>query len=662
VAVGEEEQAERKPRPGTDDHADHADSRRLLPSGLPRREPTADSRNVPQPIPDISAQEVAKITRLLAEERAGLADERGAATGQSAGRPGRLSAVASAGSLPVPHQSVPDSDRAPAVLPWPRPSAEPPWHVIGRTLRRGRPGSGAGSGSAPPPTGPSADHPGAQLSPVGLADPQAAVPTLPTAAEPAEPRSAPVSSEPAMAGPAVAEDARAGAVPSGAGPAGPAVAEDARADAAPLGPKPAEPAVAEDARAGAVPSEPGPAHAAVAGAEPGDVAPPGAVPGPEAPPDPTIAAVRETFAIVAAAGGKAASYFYGWLFARHPELRELFPPAMDAQRDRLLRALARIVESMSTPEDLAAYLTQLGRDHRKYSVRPEMYEGVGDALMATLRAHAGPAFTPAAQEAWAQAYAAVSQLMIKAAEDDGAVAPAFWTAEVVLNEQRRRGISVLTVAPDQLLPYEPGQHVSVQTARWPRVWRPYSIACRPREDGLMTFHVKAVPGGWVSNALVYHAEPGDDLILGPALGTMTLRPAGGRDLLCIAGGTGLSPIKAIIQQAIKESSACPRQIHLFYGARTRAELYDLPDLWHLQDAYSGFQLTPVTSDDPAFDGMQGNVGRVAARHMPHRECAAYVAGPPAMVRETVHVLTRAGLRSDLIHYDDTLLAGGERAG
>jgi NAD(P)H-flavin reductase len=140
---------------------------------------------------------------------------------------------------------------------------------------------------------------------------------------------------------------------------------------------------------------------------------------------------------------------------------------------------------------------------------------------------------------------------------------------------------------------------------------------------------------------------------------MTLGLAGGRDLLCIAGGTGLSPIKAIIEQAIRESSACPRQIHLFYGARTRNQLYDLPDLWRLADAYSGFQLTPVTSDDPAFDGVQGNVGRVASRYMPHRECAAYVAGPPAMVRETVHVLTRAGLPRELTHYDDALLTDGE---
>ena len=249
--------------------------------------------------------------------------------------------------------------------------------------------------------------------------------------------------------------------------------------------------------------------------------------------------------------------------------------------------------------------------------------------------------------------------MIAAADEHSLTAPPFWAAEVVGNEQRRSGISVLTVASDLPLPYEPGQHITVQTLRWPKVWRPYSVACRPREDGLMTFHVKAVPGGWVSNALVYHAEPGDELVLGPALGTMTLRQAGGRDLLCVAGGTGLSPIKAIIEQAIRESTACPRQIHLFYGARTRDELYDLPDLWHMADAYQGFQLTPVTSEDPAFDGMQGNVGRVAARYMPHRECEAYVAGPPAMVRETVRVLAKSGLPRQRIHYDGALLVDGE---
>ncbi len=379
-------------------------------------------------------------------------------------------------------------------------------------------------------------------------------------------------------------------------------------------------------------------------------------------PESALLSIRQTFAIAATAGDDLAGYFYGWLFSRNPRLREMFPPGMDAQRDRLLRALVRIVDSLSSPEDLVRYLSQLGHDHRKYSVEPAMYDAVGEALIATLRAFAGPAFTPEAQDAWTKAYQAASALMIRAAEEDSAVAPAFWTAEVIGHEQRRPGIAVLTVAPDEPLPYLAGQHVTVQTQRWPRVWRPFSVANRPRDDGLMTFHVRVVPGGWVSSALVYHTAPGDELTLGPALGNMTLAVAGHRDLLCVAGGTGLSPIKAIVEQAIRESSACPRQIFMFYGARTRDELYDLPDMYRLADAYPRFLFTPVTSDDPVFEGMQGNVGRVAARYLPHRECEAYVAGPIAMVRETIRVLKRAGIPPERIHYDDALLAEEDRAG
>jgi NAD(P)H-flavin reductase len=233
---------------------------------------------------------------------------------------------------------------------------------------------------------------------------------------------------------------------------------------------------------------------------------------------------------------------------------------------------------------------------------------------------------------------------------------------VVTVDHPADNIAVLTIAPDQPLPFAAGQHLTVQTPRWPRVWRPYSIACMPRDDGLLTLHVKAVPGGWVSNALVRYTEPGSELVLGPPLGTMTLEPAADRDLLCVAGGTGLSPVKAIIEQAVRESAVTPRRIHLYYGARRRHELYDLADLWRLEDAYGGFELIPVTSDDPAFDGMQGNVGRVAARYMPHTDCEAYVAGPPQMVHETIRVLARAGLRPERIHFDDALLADRPRIG
>jgi len=383
-------------------------------------------------------------------------------------------------------------------------------------------------------------------------------------------------------------------------------------------------------------------------------------PSPAAPavPDPVVAAIRDTFRYIDAAGDRALRFFYGHLFARQPKLREMFPPAMDEQRDRLFRVLVRIVDSLPDPEQMNAYLTQLGRDHRKYLIEPDMYDAAGAALIATLRTFAGGAFTPEAERAWTQVYQASSALMLKAAEQDATgPGPASLAARVVAVEHRSDSVAVLTIAPDRPLPYTAGQHVTVQTPRWPKVWRSYSVACSPRDDGLLLLHVRAVPGGWVSSALVHHSPPGTLLQIGPPLGTMTLAPAGVRDLLCVAGGTGLSPVKAIIEQAVRDpAGTASRQIYLYYGARHRAGLYDLRDLWRLVDEHKGLHLIPVTSDDPAFDGMQGNVGRVAARYLPHTGCEAYVAGPPDMVRDTVQVLGHAGLRRERIHYDHALLA------
>jgi NAD(P)H-flavin reductase/hemoglobin-like flavoprotein len=591
-----------EPRLPPDAEGDATPGRPLPVPRLPKRQPSLGAERIQRPVPEFLGQDAAKIARILADERARLEQQSASGAPDQPAQVVKLPSSVPHAFLPAQRQDVSGVNRRPAVPPSKGPAAEPSWPVLGTMV-----------GLQP-------DGEGGALSLMSVASRLSAGPTAEAEAEPD-------ASETGLVQP--------GTKPDGSG--------------------------TDLAQPGAEPHASG-TDLAQPAAQPAEAASPAE--NAEAPtaPDPAIAAVQDTFATVGAAGDQAAAYFYGWLFAGHPELRKLFPPAMNEQRDRLFRALRRIVGSLSIPEEMAAYLAQLGRDHRKYSVEPEMYDAVGDALMATLRSYAGPTLTPGAEEAWAQAYKAASSLMIAGANKDSLTAPPFWTAEVVENEQRRPGIAVLTVASYLPLPFEPGQHITVQTPRWPKVWRPYSVASRPREDGLMTFHVKAVPGGWVSNALVHHAEPGTELVLGPALGTMTLRLAGGRDLVCVAGGTGLSPIKAIIEQAIRESAACPRQIHLFYGARTREDLYDLPDLWRLADAYQGLQITPVTSDDPAFDGMQGNVGRVAARYMPHRECEAYVAGPPAMVRETVRVLARSGLPRNRIHYDDALLADGQQPG
>lgn len=112
------------------------------------------------------------------------------------------------------------------------------------------------------------------------------------------------------------------------------------------------------------------------------------------PPSPDAFLIRRTLQEIAPVADKATSYFYALLFIRHPETREMFPVAMDTQRDRLLKALLTAAEQMDDPAALTAYLSGLGRGHRKYGTRPEHYPAVGEALLGALARYAEKVWTP----------------------------------------------------------------------------------------------------------------------------------------------------------------------------------------------------------------------------------------------------------------------------
>ncbi|MEO3812626.1 globin domain-containing protein [Sphaerisporangium sp. B11E5] len=363
--------------------------------------------------------------------------------------------------------------------------------------------------------------------------------------------------------------------------------------------------------------------------------------------------IKESFSVVQPVMAKAAAYFYGRLFAEHPHLRGMFPPAMDVQRERLFAALTRIVWSIDHPDGLTVYLGQLGRDHRKYGVLAEHYTAVGNALVATMRRFAACMWSAEMEAAWVAAYTAAANMMIEAAEADAGVSPAWWLAEVVDHDRRTPDIAVITLRPGAPLAFTAGQYVNVQTERWPRVWRTYSLANAPRPDNLVRLHVRAVAAGWVSTALVTHTKIGDSLLLGPPVGTMS-PPDGGadRDLLCVAGGTGLAPLKAIIEHVI--ASGRRPNIHLLFGARTAAELYDLGDLIRMEASYPWLRVVPVVSEQPSYDGLRGRLPDVVRRFHAWNEHEVYVCGPPDMVRQTVRHLREDGVPAARIHQDTCL--------
>ncbi len=107
-------------------------------------------------------------------------------------------------------------------------------------------------------------------------------------------------------------------------------------------------------------------------------------------PDYTI--LKQAFTDSGPAADREIAYFYSLLFTANPELRALFPLAMDEQRRALCAALARCVWSMDNPQSLHEYLAELGRDHRKYGVREQHYQVFGETLASALRLLNGPAW------------------------------------------------------------------------------------------------------------------------------------------------------------------------------------------------------------------------------------------------------------------------------
>ncbi len=343
--------------------------------------------------------------------------------------------------------------------------------------------------------------------------------------------------------------------------------------------------------------------------------------------------IKESFTVVEPYADKVASYFYARLFIENPGVREMFPPAMDAQRNRLLGALIRIVQGIERPEFLANFLEQLGRDHRKFGAKPAHYEAVGRALIAGLKRYAGDAWTPEVEAAWVAAYSIAAQTMIESSRRAALDTPDWWLAEIVSHEKRTDDIVVVTVRPDQYYPYEAGQYVSVETPWWPRVWRWYSIANAPRKDNLLELHVRAIDAGWVSQSLVNKAHPGDVIRLGHATGTMTADRTSTRDLVCVAGGTGLAPMKAIIEDMARWNWY--RRVHVFFGGRKPEDLYDLPAMQALARQHTWLSVVPAVSEDDRYPGETGMIADVAFRYGQWADHDMYIAGSPAMVRHSI---------------------------
>lgn len=170
--------------------------------------------------------------------------------------------------------------------------------------------------------------------------------------------------------------------------------------------------------------------------------------------------------------------------------------------------------------------------------------------------------------------------------------------------------------------------------------RAYSMSNLANAEGLWNFVIKRVPGGKGTAALFDSLGPGDEVSLDGPYGNSYLRTGNGRDIVCVAGGSGLSPVLSILRGAVRTPELADRRLFLFYGGRGPqdicvSEIFGADPLLHERVV-----LHTAVSDDnaPGADGWKGKRGFV---HELVREVLAelgeempafdyYFCGPPPM--------------------------------
>lgn len=197
---------------------------------------------------------------------------------------------------------------------------------------------------------------------------------------------------------------------------------------------------------------------------------------------------------------------------------------------------------------------------------------------------------------------------------------------------------VLKTPPASPMRFVAGQYVDVLADG---VRRSYSLANAPRADGLLELLVKRYPGGHLSDYWFERAQPNDLIRIEGPFGTFFLRDEGPRDLLFLATGTGIAPVKALLEEiAAGPARAAWHRIRVFWGNRERENFCWNPVTLGLDIGFHHL----LSGADDAWTGKRGYVHDAAvADGFDPADTVVYACGSNAMIASARARLTTLGL-------------------
>ncbi|MFF4448091.1 2Fe-2S iron-sulfur cluster-binding protein [Streptomyces sp. NPDC001502] len=213
---------------------------------------------------------------------------------------------------------------------------------------------------------------------------------------------------------------------------------------------------------------------------------------------------------------------------------------------------------------------------------------------------------------------------------------------VRVKERVQETPEAVSLVLDAELPYAPGQFLTVRIPGGAA--RCYSLASSPHTGEPMRITAKRVPGGLGSGWLCEEVAAGDELEVLPPAGTFTPGPGGlDRDLLLVAGGSGITPVLSLAKSAL---AAGRGRVALVYANRDAESVIFRDELWGLAEAYPG-RLAVVHW----LESLQGlpTAALLGPLTAPYAGREAYLCGPGPFMDAAEAALRRAGAAPRAIH-------------
>lgn len=216
---------------------------------------------------------------------------------------------------------------------------------------------------------------------------------------------------------------------------------------------------------------------------------------------------------------------------------------------------------------------------------------------------------------------------------------------------------VLQLPQGETFDFKAGQFVQFEVPPYELtdepVYRAYSVASSPSVKDHVELEIRLVPNGLCTTYVHQYLKVGDAVTLNGPYGEFFLNESG-REMICVAGGSGMAPMKSILARLSEQGST--RRIRYYFGARTTRDLFLMDEMGALEKTLPNFKFIPALSAPEPDGGWSGEVGRITEvmdRQVASVENAeAYLCGSPGLIDASVAVLRKKGMPPERIFYDN----------